>query len=217
MKHQTIGQRLGFYFLGLFVMTIGISLSVKSNLGVSPISSIPYTMTVVWGIEMGKATIILHVFLVLLQIIILRRRFQWRQLFQVAVGVVFGYFTTFCNWLVTFLPNATNFGVQLLLSVLSIVCIAIGIFFYMPTNLIPLAGEGIMGVIADATQVAFPKVKMATDSTMVILSLITCLLLVHGLGSVGLGTILAAVLVGMTLNLIMHYFGQWRYGVDATK
>lgn len=217
MKHQTIGQRLGFYFLGLFIMTIGISLSVKSNLGVSPISSIPYTMTVVWGIEMGKATIILHVFLVLLQIAILRRRFQWRQLFQVAVGVVFGYFTTFCNWLVTFLPNATNFGVQLLLSVLSIVCIAIGIFFYMPTNLIPLAGEGIMGVIADATQIAFSKVKMATDSTMVILSLITCLLLVHGLGSVGLGTILAAVLVGMTLNLIMHYFGQWRYGVDATK
>ena len=217
MKHQTIGQRLGFYFLGLFIMTIGISLSVKSNLGVSPISSIPYTMTVVWGIEMGKATIILHVFLVLLQIIILRRRFQWRQLFKVAVGVVFGYFTTFCNWLVTFLPNATNFGVQLLLSVLSIVCIAIGIFFYMPTNLIPLAGEGIMGVIADVTQIAFPKVKMATDSTMVILSLITCLLLVHGLGSVGLGTILAAVLVGMTLNLIMHYFGQWRYGVDAIK
>ena len=38
-------------------MTIGIALSVKSNLGVSPVSSIPYTMTCVWGIEMGKATI----------------------------------------------------------------------------------------------------------------------------------------------------------------
>ena len=38
-------------------MTIGIALSVKSNLGVSPVSSIPYTMTCVWGIEMGKASI----------------------------------------------------------------------------------------------------------------------------------------------------------------
>lgn len=45
------------YFIGLFVMTIGIALSVKSNLGVSPVSSIPYTMTCVWGIEMGKASI----------------------------------------------------------------------------------------------------------------------------------------------------------------
>lgn len=43
------------------------------KLGVSPVSSIPYTMTCVWGIEMGKATILFHVGLVLLQIILLRR------------------------------------------------------------------------------------------------------------------------------------------------
>lgn len=55
------------YFIGLFIMTIGIALSVKSNLGVSPVSSIPYTMTCIWGIEMGKATIIFHIVLVFIQ------------------------------------------------------------------------------------------------------------------------------------------------------
>ncbi|KRK39103.1 YczE/YyaS/YitT family protein [Loigolactobacillus bifermentans] len=213
MKQAALGQRLGFYGLGLFVMTIGIALSVKSHLGVSPISSIPYTMTVVWGIEMGKATIILHTFLVLLQILILRKAFDWHQLFQVVVGIIFGYFTTFCNWLATFLPTPRTLLAQLILSGLSIVLIAIGIFCYMPTNLIPLAGEGIMGVIADVTHIPFPKVKVATDSTMVLISVLTCLLLVHGLGSVGLGTILAAILVGTTLNVIMHFFGKWRYSL----
>ena len=58
MKHLNV--RIPMYFIGLFVMTIGIALSVKSNLGVSPVSSIPYTMTCVWGIEMGKATILFH-------------------------------------------------------------------------------------------------------------------------------------------------------------
>ena len=57
MKGSKIGIRLLYYFGGFFVMTIGIALSVKSNLGVSPVSSIPYTMTCVWGIEMGKASI----------------------------------------------------------------------------------------------------------------------------------------------------------------
>ena len=52
MKHLKV--RIPMYFIGLFIMTIGIALSVKSNLGVSPVSSIPYTMTCVWGIEMGK-------------------------------------------------------------------------------------------------------------------------------------------------------------------
>ena len=47
------------YFIGLFIMTIRIALSVKSNLGVPPVSSIPYTMTCVGGkIEMGKGTIL---------------------------------------------------------------------------------------------------------------------------------------------------------------
>ena len=56
-----------------FAMTIGIALSVKSNLGVSPVSSIPYTITCVWGLEMGKATILFHVIFVLIQLLLLQK------------------------------------------------------------------------------------------------------------------------------------------------
>lgn len=92
-KPTRLGVRLLCYFGGFFIMTIGIALSVKSNLGVSPVSSIPYTMTCVWGIEMGKATILFHIVLVLLQILILRKKFEVKNLLQIPVGVVFGYFT----------------------------------------------------------------------------------------------------------------------------
>ena len=80
-------KRLLLYFLGLFIMTAGVAISVKSNLGVSPVSSIPYTLTCVWGIEMGKATILFHGVLVLLQICILRRRFQVKNLLQIPWGL----------------------------------------------------------------------------------------------------------------------------------
>ena len=93
-KNNNLKVRIPMYFVGLFLMTIGIAISVKSNLGVSPVSSIPYTMTCVWGIEMGKATILFHTILVLIQIILLRRNFKPINLLQIAVGVVFGYFTT---------------------------------------------------------------------------------------------------------------------------
>ena len=95
LKNANLKTRLPVYFLGLFIMTLGIAMSVKSDLGVSPISSIPYTMTCIWGLEMGKATILLHCFLVLLQVLILRSRFQIKNLLQILVGIVFGYFTTF--------------------------------------------------------------------------------------------------------------------------
>lgn len=112
MKHLKI--RIPMYFIGLFIMTIGIALSVKSNLGVSPVSSIPYTITCVWGIEMGKATILFHIVLVILQILLLRKNFKPVQLLQVPVGVVFGYFTTFCNYMVSFLPTPENLAIRIL-------------------------------------------------------------------------------------------------------
>lgn len=208
MKNMKV--RIPMYFVGLFIMTIGIALSVKSNLGVSPVSSIPYTMTCVWGIEMGKATIIFHAVLVLIQILILRKRFKPINLLQVVVGIVFGYFTTFCNYLATFLTSTDNIAMRIVLMLVSTVFIAVGIFFYLPANLIPLAGEGVMQAVSDVTKIEFSKVKIGFDCSMVIISVITCLICIHSLGSVGVGTVIAAFLVGFNLGRVNKAFGAKR-------
>lgn len=155
---KNIKTRTAMYFIGLFVMTIGIALSVKSNLGVSPVSSIPYTMTCVWEIEMGKATILFHIVLVLA----------------------------------------------------STVFVAAGIFLYLPADLIPLAGEGAMQAVSSVTKIEFSKVKIGFDCTMVLISVITCLVCLHNLGSVGVGTIIAAFLVGTLVGVINRAFGKKR-------
>ena len=207
---KNLKVRLPMYFIGLFMTTIGIALSVKSNLGVSPVSSIPYTITCVWGIEMGKTTILFHVILVLIQILLLRKNFKLVQLLQVPVGIVFGYFTTFCNYIVSFLPTPDNWGIRIFLALASAAFIAFGIFLYLPTNLIPLAGEGCMQAVSTVTHVEFSRVKIAFDCTMVLVSAITCLTVLHSLGSVGIGTIIAAVLVGTLVGIITQAFGKHR-------
>ena len=197
-------SRLIRYFLGLFIMTTGIAISVKSNLGVSPVSSIPYTMTRCWEIEMGKATILFHCVLVLIQILILRKNFKLKSLLQIPVGIIFGYFTSFCNYLMTFVLSPKNIVICIGMILISIVLVAVGIFFYLPANIMPLAGEGVMQAVSDVTKIAFPKVKVAFDITMVVISLITCLMVIHNIGSVGLGTIMSAILVGVVLGQIMR-------------
>lgn len=205
MDRDKISKRLSMYFLGLFVMTIGVSLSVKSNLGVSPVSSIPYTVTCVWGIEMGKATILFHCVLVILQILILRRRFKIKNLLQIPVGIVFGYFTTFCNWCVSFLPSPENIAIRIVMVIISTVIVAIGITLYLPADIMPLAGEGTMQAVSDVTGIIFSKVKIGFDVSMVIISLVTCLIALRSMGSVGIGTIIAAFLVGFIVGKINHY------------
>ena len=207
---KNIKTRTAMYFIGLFVMTIGRALSVKSNLGVSPVSSIPYTMTCVWEIEMGKATILFHIVLVLIQILLLRRKFKPAQLLQILVGVVFGYFTTFCNYMVSFLPTPDNLGIRIVMVLASNVFVAAGIFLYLPEDLIPLAGEGAMQAVSSVTKIEFSKVKIGFDCTMVLISVITCLVCLHNLGSVGVGTIIAAFLVGTLVGVINRAFGKKR-------
>mgnify|MGYP000916216462 CR=1 FL=1 len=176
MKHLNV--RLPMYFIGLFVMTVGIALSVKSNLGVSPVSSIPYTITCVWGLEMGKATILFHITLVLIQLLLLRKNFKPVQLLQIPVGIVFGYFTTFCNYMVSFLSSPDNMLIRIIMLFASTLFIA--------------------------------KVKISFDCAMVLVSALTCLAILHSLGSVGIGTIIAAVLVGTLVGLINRAFAKQR-------
>ena len=205
IREENYAIRFLVYIVGLFIMTLGISLSVKSNLGVSPVSSIPYTITCITGLEMGKATILFHIVLVVMQILILRKAFQMKNLLQVVVGVIFGYFTTFSNYLFSFLPTPEHMTVRLLMMLGSTVLIAVGIFFYLPADIVPLAGEG-----ADTTHIAFNKVIVGFDISMVIISLISCLVALGTLGSVGVGTIIAAVLVGSVLGVITGWFGEKR-------
>ena len=145
-----------------------------------------------------------------MQIVILRKAFKLKNLLQVIVGVIFGYFTTLSNYLFSFLPTPNNLALQLLLMIGSSILIAIGIFFYLPADIISLAGEGAMQAIAEKTNTVFNKVKIRFDVTMVSVSLIACLIALRKLGAVGIGTIIASVLVGSVLGIVTKLFGQKR-------
>lgn len=126
------------------------------------------------------------------------------------VGVIFGYFTTFSNYLFSFLPTPEVLIVRFLMMFGSAVLIAVGIFFYLPADIIPLAGEGAMQAISDTTEVVFNKVKIGFDVSMVVVSLAACLLVLRELGSVGVGTIITSVLVGAVLGVVNQWFGEKR-------
>lgn len=207
--------RIAFYLVGFLIMTLGIAVSVKSDLGVSPVSSIPYTITCITGLDLGLATIVFHVALVVLQIVLLRRAFQAKNLLQVPVGVLFGAFTTFSVNLLAFIPTPTDVWAQIAMMLVSTVLIAFGIFLYVPADFIPLAGEGAMLAIAQVAKKKFSTVKLAFDISMMVVSLVTCLLVLHGLGSVGIGTVIAAVLVGSELKVLNKAFGAARARVLA--
>ncbi len=199
-------KRIFNYLFGLFLITLGVGFSIKSNLGSTPVSSIPYTMTIIWGIEIGQSTIIFHILLVLIEVILLRKAFKPKHFLQVFVGILFGYFTSFSVYLTELLPDPSNIFISIGLIILSVFLVALGLFFYVPTNIIPLSVEGITQAIAIVSNRPFPKIKVYFDITIVISSFILCFIFLGVIGgSVGIGTIIAAIFVGITLKYIQKF------------
>ena len=60
---------------GLSVMAIGVAFSIKAALGTSPISSVPFVTGTISGLSVGTTTIIMNCIFVVIQILILRKRF----------------------------------------------------------------------------------------------------------------------------------------------
>ncbi len=183
-------------------MTTGISFSVLSDLGVSPLSTLPYAVELWTGFDMGLGTMIMHAFFVLIQILLLRKKFRPIMLLQIPVGIVFGWFTTMCNYFVGMIPKNGFFPLQILFQLISILLVAIGIHFYLPANIMPLAGEGIVNVIAEVSGWKFYKVKIGFDISIVLASGILCFFTIGYLGSVGIGTVMSALLTGTVLAFI---------------
>ena len=195
-------KRLFNYIFGLYLITVGVAFSIKSSLGSAPVSSIPYAMNLIWSIEIGVATIIFHTILVIIELILLKKDFKKKHFLQVFVGILFGAFTSFSVSLMNFIPPAGNFSVALLMSLITILFIALGLFFYVPTNLIPLSVEGVTQAIAIVTNRPFPRIKVYFDVCVVSSSLILSFVFLHHFGSVGIGTILGALFVGTTVKYI---------------
>lgn len=204
------GIRLLFYFGGLIIMTLGVAISVKSDLGVTPISSIPYTMTVVTGMDLGIATMIFSVIVVLFQILLLRKQYKPINLLQIPVGILFGALLTVGGKLMNFMPNPTDFTLKFILMLISTVFVALGVFLYVPAGFISLAPEGFLLAASKITKMKFSTVKVICDVAMVVISLVTCLVAIHSLGSVGIGTIVAALLVGTEVKMMTKFWGESR-------
>ena len=57
---------------------------------------------------------------------------------------------------------------------------------------------------------SFSKVKIGFDVTMVAVSLTACMIVLKKFGPVGIGTVIAAVLVGAVIGVLNNLYGENR-------
>jgi uncharacterized membrane protein YczE len=200
MKHV---NRIAIYLLGLLFLALGSVFSIKSDLGVSPISSLPFSINAITNISMGMASTILFCVYVCAQIVLLKKEFRPLQFLQILAAILFGQAINFLNTWIKI--GFDDLYLQFLLCILSLICTALGVVFTITANIVPVAPDGLTQVISLKTKVNFGRVKIYFDCIVVILSAILLLVNINTLTGIGIGTILSAILVGKMVMLLNKY------------
>ena len=201
------------YFMlivGVFIMSLGISLSIKATLGTSPISCVPAVLSIAFPWTVGEFTILFNVLLVLFQMILLRK-VTLSQIAQMAICILFGYMTDFNLYLLNFL-NPTDYISQWILCIISCFVLAFGLTIEVKSDITMLPGDGAVVAIAEVLNKDFGKVKPFFDLTIVSIGVVLALLFLGHLEGVREGTIFAAIVVGFIIQFYNKIFG---YKIDA--
>ena len=201
MRKEKIKLRLLLFITGVYFISLGIALSIRSDLGTTPVSSIPFVLNlIIPGITVGTFTVFLNSVLILTQVLILKKKFGFQQLLQIPYALLYGLFIDLNLYLTAWL-NPEIYVVRLLLVVISVLFLALGIFLELKADVGYLPGEGFITVMSDAFKMNFGNTKISTDTFFVVIAS-ACVLIFHGsLEGIREGTIINAMTVGLVVQI----------------
>lgn len=214
-------KRLANYLIGLLIIALGINISKLSGLGISPVSSVPRALEVVFGFSLGQMVMVIYCLLVFAQFIVLRRNFKPVNILGIPVAIVFGFMVdlvgidpnAFGHLLAGF-PKPGCYALRFVYLAASIVIIGVGVYAYLKPKLVPMPAEGLALAFSNTTGKTFGDCKTAVDVSLITLALLIQLMFLGGFSSftggnivIREGTALSALCVGQVVKFLNKKLG----------
>lgn len=198
--------------ISLLIMTLGVACCVRSALGSSVISVIPYvfqnagTQGFAPALTIGQYTYLMNALFVVLQIAILRKQFELVQLFQLIIGFIFGMMLDFWMMLTTWLEPSCLWQ-QVIVQLLGCIFLGSGIAFEVRCGSVTMPGEGISVAVSQVSHIEFPKVKISIDVALVCIGVIFSFIFFGAWQwhIIGIGTLIAMFFVGIIVKWVTKY------------
>ena len=203
MDIKVLVRKFILFIIGLFFIALGVSFAVKAGIGISPITSVPFVTSKISGLTLGTCVFIFNVVLFVLQIIILRKRFEKIQYMQLPLSIVFGFFTDFTKWIVAADKIPDAYAIKMALTIVGCFIIAFGISCALIANVVLNPGDGIVKAVATVTEKKFGNVKVAIDVTLVLIASVLSFIAFKNVDGIREGTVIAAVTIGFIVKAYM--------------
>lgn len=212
-------RRYAAFVVSLFILALGVALTLRADLGSSPISCPPYVLSRAPQplLSIGGYIFCMQFFFVLAQIILLRKDFQKIQLLQLAVCLIFGTFTDVAMFLTEPLQwggGLSGYLLRWLQLAFGGAILGIGVAWEVRCDVLMIPGEGLPATIARVFRIDFGKVKIAFDVTLVAAAVALCYFFWGRWrwDMVGFGTLFSMFYVGFIVRLVnphMRWLDNW--------
>lgn len=197
--------RVLIFFFGLVVLSLGIDLNTKTQLGISPINSVPFNVHKLTGLPLWMCVYAFYLVFILMQWLLLKKDFHPIQCFQLVTSFVNSLLIQFFDDRIPLLTEPVS---QYVVLVLAIVLTAAGISLTAGMKLIPNPGEGVAGAIGIALKKDFGYGKNVLDLGCVALSIAITLIFAGRISNIGIGTVLSMLVTGRIVKLFSAPTGK---------
>lgn len=201
MSKKELIKRYLLLIVGVFFIALGIAVSKRSNLGISPVSSVANVMSLRFDFfSVGTWLMLWNCLFILIQIIILRKRFKLIQLLQFPISLLLGLFTDVCVSMVSYL-TAESYSERLSLVLVGTVILAFGITLTVISDTVMNVGEAFVDVVAKSLGKNFGSIKVVFDVGCVTLAVILSLIFFNfTVVGVREGTLITACCTGFAVR-----------------
>lgn len=198
MKHDHICRRILVFAVGLLVISLSIGFITKASLGTPPISSIPYSLSLIFpSLSLGNFTIIYSLLLVFLQLVILGKQADKVSLgLQVVISFVFGYFIDFGMMLLgDFSPEI--YWERIVCILIGCFGLAFGVYLQIVADFTMVPGDGFAYALSvRIKRKPYRVVRVCSDVSMIVIAAIIGYIGMGTTGGVREGTVICALLIG---------------------
>ena len=207
MKHDHIVRRIAIFAVGLMVISLSIGFITKASLGTPPISSIPYSLSLIFpSLTLGNFTIMYSLLLVFLQLVLLGKEADKINLgLQVIISFIFGYFIDFGLMVLgDFSPDV--YWERIACVLIGCFGLAFGVYLQIVADFTMVPGDGFAYALSvKIKRKPYRVVRVCSDVTMIVIAAVIGFVAIGTTGGVREGTVISALLVGTIAGIYFSH------------
>ncbi|MEG7283786.1 YczE/YyaS/YitT family protein [Bacillus sp. 0909A] len=186
------------YVLGIFILTLGISFTIQSNLGTSPFDAVVVGLSKNVGLTVGSWEIIIAFILICYNSILNRQR---PEVLGILTAFITGIGIDMWLFLLHNLLTPDLWYSKVICFGIGLVVIGLGTATYLHTNFAPIPVDRLTFIIKELT-----RTNIFFSRTFIYLLFLIAAMILNG--PVGVGTLLTVCLGGIILNFFMPFTEQ---------